>query len=87
MSNTTRRDDFRAYLEKSGLADSIERVICQLYDEFDEHTNPLDYIKQYLGTPKDANPAELRASNEKLKKEISELETRVQTLRNRKGPA
>jgi hypothetical protein len=83
MSGPAARDEFKNYLVQTGLADSIERVISSLYDEYDERTNPLDYVKQYLGAPKGVVAADLVKANDQLKREITELESRAQALRSR----
>lgn len=69
-----KRDDFRKYLEDSGLLDSITKVLNHLYENFDPSVDPLQYVKDHLGNPEGVNVDELRAKNEALKRELEELE-------------
>lgn len=71
-----KREEFRKYLEDSGLLDSITKVLNHLYENFDPQVDPLQYVKDHLGNPEGVNVEELKAKNESLKKEIEELEAR-----------
>lgn len=83
-SVSQRKEDFRMYLEKNGVVDSITKVLVSLYEEPERPTSPLEYIKKYLGASRTADgknnaeeTASLREENEKLKQRIKELEEQV----------
>ena len=40
-----KKDEFRAYLEKTGVVDQLTKVLVSLYEETDKPTNPIEYIK------------------------------------------
>lgn len=75
------REEFRKYLEDTGLTDSITRVLAHLYDEFENKPNPLQYVKQHLGCPPDVDAKELRSKNEELRKEIERLQAEIDRKR------
>jgi hypothetical protein len=37
-----KKDDFRSYLEKTGVVDQLTRVLVSLYEENDKPTNALE---------------------------------------------
>ena len=76
-----KRIEFLKYLERSGLFDSITRVISNLYEEYE---NPIDPLK-YLGNSTNANPDELRAKNTQLRQEIEQLEKKIADIKKQKG--
>ena len=39
-----KKDEFRAYLEKTGVVDQLTKVLVSLYEESDKPTNALEYI-------------------------------------------
>ncbi|KAK8883570.1 hypothetical protein M9Y10_042664 [Tritrichomonas musculus] len=80
-----KRIEFAKYLERSGLFDSITRVISNLYDEYEAQTDPLKYVKDHLGNSTNANPDELRAKNTQLRKEIEQLEKKIADIKKQKG--
>lgn len=71
------REEFRKYLEETGLTDSITRVLAHLYDDFDNKPNPLQYLKQHLGCPPGVDAKELRRENEELRREIARLQAEI----------
>ena len=75
------REDFRRYLEETGVIDSINRVLNNLYDEAEQPANPMDYVKQYLGSPKGVDPQEIKEENEKLEEEIKSLEAQIEAAK------
>ena len=38
-----KKDEFRAYLEKTGVVDQLTKVLVSLYEESDKPTNALEY--------------------------------------------
>lgn len=76
------KEEFRGYLEKSGIIDSLTKVLVGLYEEQDKPSSALDFVRQKLGaTLEDAatvesikkENAELKKENVNLKKQIAEL--------------
>lgn len=80
-----KRIEFLKYLEKSGLFDSITRVISNLYEEYENPIDPLKYVKEHLGNASNANADELRAKNTQLRQEIEQLEKRIADVKKQKG--
>lgn len=39
-----KKDEFRAYLEKTGVVDQLTKVLVSLYEENEKPNNPLEYI-------------------------------------------
>ena len=37
-----KKDEFRAYLEKTGVVDQLTKVLVSLYEETDKPNNPLE---------------------------------------------
>ncbi|EAY18269.1 hypothetical protein TVAG_253810 [Trichomonas vaginalis G3] len=69
--------EFRNYLEQSGVVDSINKVLINLFDEVDLPNDPMEYIKQYLGCPKGVDAAAIAAENARLEEEIKNLEEQL----------
>ncbi|KAJ8389405.1 hypothetical protein AAFF_G00119430 [Aldrovandia affinis] len=68
-ASESRREQFRRYLEKAGVLDSLTSVLVALYEETEKPNNALDFLKQHLGLSGPA-PAEV----EKLRLELMELQ-------------
>ncbi|KAM9310465.1 c-Myc-binding protein-like [Pholidichthys leucotaenia] len=45
----TKREQFRRYLEKTGVIDSLTSVLMTLFEQPDKPSNALEYVKQHLG--------------------------------------
>ena len=52
-------------------------VLVRLYEEPEKPGNAIEFIKKMLGAPSDTDVEELKAQNEELKREKSELEKRI----------
>ncbi|KAL9645599.1 hypothetical protein ABK040_000661 [Willaertia magna] len=76
QSINAKKEEFRKYLEKNGVVDSITKALVCLYEEPERPPNPLEYIKQYLGGPSSEDLELMKQENEKLKQKIKELEER-----------
>lgn len=81
MSTASNREEFNRLLEESGILDSISRVLVALYEESEQPSDPMSYIKEHLGCPKGVDPAALRAENESLRRDILALEAELQSIR------
>ncbi|KAJ1507629.1 hypothetical protein HMI54_003969 [Coelomomyces lativittatus] len=69
----TKKEDFRKYLERNGILDTLTKVLVGLYEEPDKPENPLDYMKHFLSGPSDVDV-------EAMKAEIADLHKQVETL-------
>lgn len=85
-----KKEEYKRYLEKSGVTDALTKVMVSLYEEPDRPSNAIEYIRKYLGS-NHHNPAAdgggssdydaIKKENEDLKKKIRELETQIGDLR------
>uniref|UniRef100_A0A8C6SAI7 MYC binding protein n=1 Tax=Neogobius melanostomus TaxID=47308 RepID=A0A8C6SAI7_9GOBI len=84
-SNDSKREQFRRYLEKSGVLDTLTSVLVALYEESDKPNNALDFIKLHLGAagPEPADTETLRMELSDLQKKCNMLMEENKELRNR----
>lgn len=73
----SKKEEFRRYLEKAGVLDSLTKVLVGLYEEPDRPTNALEYIKRYLGAPAAVDVDGLKRENEDLKKQVEKLKKQL----------
>ncbi|KAL6099399.1 mycbp [Pungitius sinensis] len=71
----SKREEFRRYLEKSGVLDTITSVLVQLYEENDKPDNALDFIKAQLNG---AGPDPV--DSEALRMELADLQQKCNLL-------
>eukprot|EP00794_Sanderia_malayensis_P000210 gene210-826_t len=76
----SKREEFRKYLEKAGVLDSLTRVLVELYEEPEKPTNALEH-HLHGGPPETADVeslklqvAELTQKNEELTEELEQFE-------------
>ncbi|KAF1336778.1 hypothetical protein FI667_g24, partial [Globisporangium splendens] len=79
----SKKEEFRKYLEKSGVVDALTKVLVGLYEEGDKPSNAVDYIKRFMGAPTGIDIEALRAENEELKKRNAELIKTIEELNKR----
>ncbi|XP_074540078.1 c-Myc-binding protein-like [Halichoeres trimaculatus] len=70
-----KREQFRRYLEKAGVVDSLTSVLVALYETQDRPSNALEFVKQHLGTA-DSNSEDTEA----LQQEVRDLRQRCARL-------
>jgi hypothetical protein len=75
----SQKEEFRRYLEKSGVISQLTRVLVGLYEEPDRPSQAIDYVKKHLGAPTGIDVEEIRAENEELKRRNTELQKQVDT--------
>ncbi|KAM4725875.1 C-Myc-binding protein [Anableps anableps] len=80
-ASETKREQFRRYLEKSGVLDSLTSVLVALYEEPEKPDNAIDYIKVHLGGAADSEA--LQAELADLQQKFSQLMEENKELRNR----
>merc|ERR1711893_71080 len=85
----SKREEFRKYLEKAGVLDTLTKVLVVLYEEPEKPNNALDFLKQHLNVsgPESADVealklevTELRQKCEQLQEENNELKMKLQQL-------
>ena len=79
----SKKQEFRKYLEKSGVIDALTKVLVGLYEEPERPPNAVDYIKRYMGAPTGIDVEAMRAELEQLKIDKAGLETTVKELNER----
>ncbi|CAM9352442.1 unnamed protein product, partial [Chrysoparadoxa australica] len=75
-----KKEEFRKYLEKSGVIDALTKVLVGLYEEPERPPNAVDFIKRYMGAPTGVDVEAIRVQNDELKKENEELRAQIQSL-------
>jgi len=76
----SKKQEFRKYLEKSGVIDALTKVLVGLYEEPERPANAVDYIKRYMGAPAGIDVEALRAEVEQLRTENAQLQASVHDL-------
>ena len=76
----SKKEEFRKYLEKSGVIDALTKVLVGLYEEPERPPNAVDYIKRYMGAPTGVDVEAIKAENATLKTENEELKGKIQEL-------
>ena len=79
----SKKQEFRKYLEKSGVIDALTKVFVGLYEEPERPANAVDYIKRYIGAPTGVDVEAIRAENEQLKVDKANLEASIKDLNKR----
>ncbi len=79
----SKKQEFRKYLEKSGVIDALTKVLVGLYEEPERPANAVDYIKRYIGAPTGVDVEAIRAENEQLKVDKANLEASIKDLNKR----
>eukprot|EP00608_Synchroma_pusillum_P003406 CAMPEP_0198433918 /NCGR_PEP_ID=MMETSP1452-20131203/29301_1 /TAXON_ID=1181717 /ORGANISM="Synchroma pusillum, Strain CCMP3072" /LENGTH=90 /DNA_ID=CAMNT_0044154417 /DNA_START=20 /DNA_END=292 /DNA_ORIENTATION=+ len=69
----SKKEEFRTYLEKSGVIDALTKVLVGLYEEPERPGNAVDYLKRYMGAPTGVDVEALKAELEALRAENNEL--------------
>eukprot|EP00978_Attheya_sp_CCMP212_P044717 scaffold319786_cov60-Attheya_sp.AAC.2 len=77
----SKKEEYRKYLEKSGVIDALTKVLVGLYEEPDRPVNAVDYIKRYMGAPANVDVEALKNDNQELKAEVMDLKKTVEELK------
>merc|ERR1711966_370531 len=80
MSGESKKEEFRKYLERSGVIDALTKVLVGLYEEPEKPANALDFIKMTLGAPTGVDVEALKAENEQLRKKCDEMSLKIKEL-------
>ncbi|UJR25870.1 hypothetical protein I4U23_007220 [Adineta vaga] len=85
--NESKREEFRRYLEKGGVVDSITRALVALYEEAEKPNNAAEFVRRFMGAtgPDTAEIETLknelmatREKNEELVRENESLKEKLQ---------
>ena len=83
QSPDTKKEEFRRYLERSGVIDALTKVLVGLYEEPEKPANALDFIKMTLGAPTGVDVDQLKAENEQLRKKCDELTLKLEEVQEK----
>ncbi|KAG7248249.1 hypothetical protein CRUP_018917 [Coryphaenoides rupestris] len=81
-ASDSKREQFRRYLEKGGVMDSLTGVLASLYEQPEKPPNALDFLKQHLGVEGEETQA-LRLELAKLREQYDLLAVENKDLRAR----
>eukprot|EP00324_Dicrateria_rotunda_P005266 CAMPEP_0206154960 /NCGR_PEP_ID=MMETSP1474-20131121/1799_1 /ASSEMBLY_ACC=CAM_ASM_001110 /TAXON_ID=97495 /ORGANISM="Imantonia sp., Strain RCC918" /LENGTH=162 /DNA_ID=CAMNT_0053553449 /DNA_START=15 /DNA_END=504 /DNA_ORIENTATION=- len=73
-----KKEEFRRYLERSGVIDALTKVLVGLYEEPDKPANALDFIKMTLGAPTGVDVEALKAENEQMRIKCDEMALKLE---------
>ena len=76
----SRREEYRTYMENSGAARAIRRVLQSLYLEKERPPDPVEYVKKYLGNARKIDWKALVEENKELIEEREQLQMDVERL-------
>eukprot|EP00591_Stephanopyxis_turris_P009501 CAMPEP_0195523358 /NCGR_PEP_ID=MMETSP0794_2-20130614/22436_1 /TAXON_ID=515487 /ORGANISM="Stephanopyxis turris, Strain CCMP 815" /LENGTH=95 /DNA_ID=CAMNT_0040653343 /DNA_START=70 /DNA_END=357 /DNA_ORIENTATION=+ len=76
----SKKEEFRKYLEKSGVIDALTRVLVGLYEEPERPANAVEYVKKFIGAPQQDDVAAIKAENQRLLEELNQVKTAFQEL-------
>nr|XP_020656249.1 C-Myc-binding protein [Pogona vitticeps] len=71
----SKREQFRRYLEKSGVMDTLTKVLVALYEEPEKPNCALGFLKHHLGAAAPENP-----EVEALRLEVAELKEKYEAV-------
>ncbi|KAA0197983.1 C-Myc-binding protein [Fasciolopsis buskii] len=71
----SKREEFRKYLEKAGVLDTLTKVLVGLYEEPSKPDNALEFIKKHLQSD-GPDPVEFEA----MRVELAEMRQKVEQL-------
>lgn len=81
MSSTeSKKDEFRKYLERTGVIDAITRVLVGLYEE-PSVPNAMEYVKTHLGAHANIDVEGLERENQELKRQVQTLKKQLEASR------
>jgi len=77
-----RREEFRKYLEKEGILESLTKSLVALYEEPDKPSDALSFVRNIFAA---SEMQTMRSQVENLTKENEQLKTKVSTLETDKN--
>ncbi|KAG8462143.1 hypothetical protein KFE25_011593 [Diacronema lutheri] len=79
-SPDVKKEEFRRYLERSGVIDALTRVLVGLYEEPEKPMNALDFVKMTLGAPTGVDVEALKAENDQLREKNDQMTQKIVEL-------
>mmetsp|Transcript_9631 Transcript_9631/g.17514 ORF Transcript_9631/g.17514 Transcript_9631/m.17514 type:complete len:91 (+) Transcript_9631:129-401(+) len=83
-NNNEKKEEFRKYLEKTGVIDALTKVLVGLYEEPERPPNAVDYIKRYIGAPQNVDVDSLKRENEQLRAQLDKLSKQMEEFKRSK---
>jgi len=80
QSPQVKKEEYRLYLEKTGISDAIAKVLVALYSEPLRPENPIEYVGKYFGAPRNVDIEQLQNENTALKEDNRELKRIIEQL-------
>ena len=85
-SDQKKRDDFRRYLDRTGVLDALTKAMVALYEERERPTNALDYLRNFLGNTPPSTTANTNNNNDddevqRLREENARLQQELDQVR------
>eukprot|EP00730_Choanoeca_flexa_P011114 TRINITY_DN2314_c0_g1_i1.p1 TRINITY_DN2314_c0_g1~~TRINITY_DN2314_c0_g1_i1.p1 ORF type:complete len:103 (+),score=36.36 TRINITY_DN2314_c0_g1_i1:67-375(+) len=89
------KEQFRDYLDKQGVVDSLTKVLVALYEEAEKPANALEFLQQHLTSDGPATSDyevikqendDLKARNEELEAKVKELEAQLEEAKPEPAP-
>jgi len=81
----SKREEFRKYLEKSGVVDALTKVLVNLYEEPEKPNNALDFMLKNMNQegPETSDIEALKADVMELRNQVATLNQENEDLRAR----
>ncbi|KAG9394751.1 C-Myc-binding protein [Carpediemonas membranifera] len=76
-----KKEEFRKYLDRNGVIDTVTKVLVALYEEPERPPNALEFVKQYLCSDTEAKLQNLETQVADLKRRNAELEEELEAAR------
>jgi len=82
VNKDTNREEYRKYLEKSGVLQALTKVLANLYEAPTKPPNAMEYIKNELvgKTPENAEINSLRTENGELRDKLNAAQAEIASL-------
>ena len=82
----TRRENFHKYLETGGALEQLTAALVELYEQPEQPSDPLNFIRQLLGAGSGVNVDSLVRENQELKAKINSLQQTISELESKLNP-
>lgn len=77
-----KKDEFKEYLNQTGISQQFVKILISLYEEQDKPTNPYDFIKRNFAVQEDLDVITLKNEVIRLKEELEKKEEENNNLVN-----
>ena len=68
-SNDSKKEEYRKYLERTGVLSALTQVMVGLYEEPERPADAIGYIKRHLGAPQSVDIEGIKRENDQLRTE------------------